>query len=188
MSHEIYQSTAMILMARNMRESNKLFALYTERFGLLYVSAQSIREMRAKMRFHAHPLSLVEVDLVQGRDMWKLVGIHENVSSLTFATDPWYTFLDNMSSLVLRLCTGEEAHPDIWKDIVWLYQQDPETYDLELLEVYITIRLLYFLGYWEGDLLLLEDDSFSQEQQAYIQNKRSSLIQKINHGLQASQL
>ena len=68
-----------------MRESNKLVVLYTREFGLIYASTQSIRELKSKMRFHTNALSLVDVDVIRGRDIWKITGIHENISSLGLA-------------------------------------------------------------------------------------------------------
>lgn len=188
MSHEIYHTSAMILSVRNMRESNRLLILYTKDFGLIYVNAQSIREERAKMRFHAQSLSLVGVDLVMGRDMWKLVGMHEKVSSLAHVTSPWYLVLDNLSSLLARLCTGEEANLDIWEDIAWLYDHLHEDFPFDLLEIYVSLRLLFFLGYGEGDELLHGKPGFAKEEQGYIQEHRQTLIQKINEGIQSSQL
>src|SRR5690606_33112169 len=100
MSHAIYQTPALILKTKNMREANKLIILYTRQFGLLFVSSQSIRVLSSKMRFHTSSLSLVDVDLVEGRDIWKLTGIHENISALTLAGTSWYDLSSNIARVI----------------------------------------------------------------------------------------
>ena len=193
MSHEIHQTKAMILRSKGMRESNRLLVLYTEDFGLVYVSAQSIRDIKSKMRFHISRLSLVTVDLVEGRDVWRLTGIHEEVSSMTFADSPWYPMLDRIASVVLRLCRGEEANQALWNDLAFLYDlvaggnQDQRI--LDTLEIAIVARILYHVGYWSGDEdIVMRESSEIMNYLTEVDHHRTSFIKRINQGIEASQL
>ena len=177
-----------------MRESNKLVVLYTREFGLIYTSTQSIRELKSKMRFHTNALSLVDVDVIRGRDIWKITGIHENISSLGLAGTHWYSLLHRLATLLLRLCSGEEAHDEIWQDILKTYYYvqskkdlDPKYYDA--IEIILVVRLLHYLGYWEGeeDVLSLENP-FIESWYDEVLKKKSYFIQRINEGIQSSQL
>ena len=177
-----------------MRESNRLLVLYTEAFGLVYVSAQSIREIKSKMRFHTSRLSLVTVDLVEGRDVWRLTGIHEEVSSMTFADSPWCPMLDRIASVVFRLCRGEEANESLWNDLGFLYDlvnQDElfEQTMLDELEIAIVARILYHVGYWSGEEEVITSDSADiLNHLEEVSQKRASFIKSINQGIEASQL
>ena len=189
MSHAIYQTRALILKTKNMRESNKLLVLYTERFGLIYVSTQSVRDLKSKMRFHTNTLSLVTVDVVQGRDIWKLTGIHEEYSSITLAGTSWYELLTRMASLIVRLSSGEEPNMDVWNDIVRLYEHIPIEEPSESIELLFVTRLLHALGYWEGsEPWLFTEHPFSADMYAEVTASRSTIIKKINTAIQNSQL
>ncbi len=173
-----------------MRESNIFATLYTEDFGLLYVSAQSIREQASKMKYHLHAGSLVEVDIVRGKELWKLTGIHEGVSSLRFVRSPWYSLVGKISSLVLRLCKGEESNSLLWGELDLLYVtiSIEQTYD-PLFEIIIISRILSSLGYWSGDELCVTTTTpYSQETLDFAGENKRMLIQKINQALIDSQL
>ena len=193
MSHAIYQTPAFILKTKNMRESNKLVFLYTQKFGLVYASIQSVRELKSKMRSHTTKLSLVDVDLVRGRDIWRLTGIHENIASLSFVETPWYTLFDKLALLLQRLCVGEESNTALWDDIADLfleYQKNKtETKNIALFEIIIITRVLYQLGYWYDEEDLVQSSyPYTTEILAFVDHNKKKLIHKINQGIQDSQL
>lgn len=175
-----------------MRESNKLVLLYTERFGLIYGTLQSIRELKSKMKFHTQTLSLVDVDIIQGRDIWRIVGIHEREPSLGFVGTPFYPFMNNIADLLLRMLQGEESHTEIWDDLLFLYTTAKDTLtesDYQALEIIVVVRLLYYLGYWNGDTECIEPNNFlTTELFNTVLNNRKKYIQSINQGIKDSQL
>jgi DNA repair protein RecO len=191
MSHAIYQTSAFILKSKNMRESNKLLILYTERFGLIYTTTQSIRELKSKMRFHSNALSLVKIDLVRGRNIWRITGIHEQESSFQFVGTDAYSILGKSSSLLLRLCSGEEPHEKIWQNIELLFKhlQNSTLENSEVLEIIFASRLLYHLGYWDDqESFITTENPYLAEVFADVMTGKNSYIQKINQGIIDSQL
>jgi len=193
MSHAIYQTSAIILKTKNMRESNKLIVLYTERFGLIYASMQSVRELKSKMRFHTNILSFVTVDLVQGRDIWRITGIHEHISSLDFVRNFFYTFIHRISTLLLRLSQGEEVNEKIWKDILELYKNLPQSdineQEYEIIEIISIARILHALGYWDGtQACILSDNLLNRELFDEVTQNKIQYINLINQGIKDSQL
>jgi recombinational DNA repair protein (RecF pathway) len=194
MPHSVYQTPAFVLSTTSMRESNKLAVLYTRDFGVIYVAAQSIRELSSKMKSHLHKLSLVDVDVVRGRDIWRLTGIHEVTSSLSFADTKWYPLIDRFGSSLKRLCPGEEAHPEIWEDIQSLFaflESDNEfsKEDISFLEVILMSRTLNHLGYWSGDeLVITSQELYNHEVREYMNTHKKDLIKKINERLHQTQL
>ena len=190
MSHSVYQTPAIVLRVKNMRESNKLAVLYTRDFGLVYVGAQSIREARSKMKPHLQSLSMVDVDLVRGREVWRLTGIHENLASLNFVQKLWYPLLDRISSTIQRLCQGEEPHIELWQELDTLYQsvREEEVFD-ETIEVVALCRILNSLGYWSADVLsVTTKDPYGKESLLFARENNMLLIKNINKGLIDSQL
>lgn len=192
MSHAIYQTPALILSTTAMRESNKLIVLYTRDFGLVYVAAQSIREQSSKMKAHIQTYSLVDVDLVQGKDIWRLTGVHERYSSLKYVQTQWYPFMEKISLMVKRLCPGEEVNSGIWDDIYQLFElifQEHTDIDESVLELVFLSRLLNHLGYWSGnEVTVSTEHMYSPDIFEYVSKHKSQIIKNINRGLERSQL
>lgn len=190
MAHAIYQTQAIILRVKNMRESNKLVTLYTERFGLIYASLQSVRSLSSKMRFHTNIHSLVTVDLVEGRDVWRITGVHEQISTFSFIESSWYPLIVRLSSIILRLCRGQEAEQALWQDIQDLYSlftQQPKR--VSETEVAFILRMLNVLGYWDDSTqVLLTGDLYSAILHPDLANNKSILIKSINTRLQETDL
>ena len=192
MSHAIYQTQAVILERKGMRESNLLLTLYTKRFGLIYVAVQSGRKAESKMRPHLQRLSLVHVDLVEGREIWRLTGVHEHTSAMAILARPKaYAFLDRIMTNIKRLCRGEEAHTRLWQDIHNIYtcSMNTDEHLLPELEIAFLVRSLYALGYWNGQEAILQaKHPFSQDSLLELRSLSSLLIPKINTSLQETQL
>jgi recombinational DNA repair protein (RecF pathway) len=164
--------------------------LYTEKFGLIYCVTQSVRELKSKMRYHTNRYSLVTVDLVQGRDIWRMTGIHENISSLNFAGSLWYELLSNFTQLINRLCSGEEPSTEIWNNIEHLYNNysDIDESNHSYYEIIFTMRLLQSLGYWDGKEEFLNNYNYNQDYFDYIENHKISLVTTINQRIHDTQL
>lgn len=174
-----------------MRESNKLAVVYTRDFGLIYVAVQSVRESTSKLKSHLQTYSLVELDIVQGREIWRLTGIHERYSSLKYVHTKWYPFMEKIASTIQRLCPGEEVNSGVWNDIEQLFEilvKNPDVNEV-LLEVVFLTRLLNNLGYWSGNEIIISSESMvSSDVLEYVSVHKRSLITRINRGLQKSQL
>ena len=191
MSHAIYQTPALILKTKNMRESNKLVYLYTQKFGLIYASMQSVRKMESKMRYHIHPYSLVDVDLVSGKNIWRITGVHEKISSFTFVNTPWYRIASRVSDTLVQMCPGEEANEALWQTILVFFEnftKDNENYIKEY-EIITIIKILFNLGYWNGDDVIFQHaHSYQEELFQHIKKQQTSYIKKINQSFYNSQL
>lgn len=191
MSHAIYQTQALILKTKNMKESNKLIWLYTKKFGLIYASMQSLRELRSKMRYHVHPYSLVDVDVISGRNIWRVTGVHENKSAFDLIDSPWYRLISLVSDTLSRLCVGEEKNELLWNEILLCITNFiPENEDFVMeYEHIIMVRILHTLGYWDGeDIILQSENPYTLEIFNYMSANKIMYIKKINASLYDSQL
>lgn len=189
MSHAIYQTPAVILQARNYQESNKLLIMYTRDFGLLYIAAQSLRSAHSKMKYHTLVYSLVDIDVVRGKDLWRLTGIHQRVSSLSFVEKEWYPLLEKLASLLVRLIPGEEPHPEVWYELGRLYMLIEQDSFHESIEYIIITRILHHLGYWSGSEPIIHDEEpYTEARYQWVEEHKRELVKKINQGLTDSQL
>ncbi len=191
MSHAIYQTPALILKTKNTRESNKLVYLYTKKFGLVYANMQSLRELKSKMRFHIHPYSLVDVDLVSGKSIWRITGVHEKITSFDLVGTPWYRIVSLVSDNLIRLCTGEEQNEVLWNNIMlFLENITPENEkNIREFEIITMVRILQSLGYWNSDDVVLQTDNpYQIDIFNHVKKNKILYIKKINQSLNDSQL
>ncbi len=191
MSHAIYQTKALVLKTENSKESNKVVYLYTEKFGLVVAHMQSLRELRSKMRYHVHPLSLVVVDLVSGKNIWHITGVHEEKSSFVFAGTPWFRLLSLFSETLLRLCGPEEENKTLWYALEHLFQYietSAEVNPFSEIEIVFLVESLAALGYWDEHDKFFSFEIYSKELFQYIQKYKKMYIKKINEALISSQL
>ena len=70
--HHIYHTEGIILGSKNYGEAGKYYSIFTRDLGMIYASAQGVRKMSSKLRFILQDFSYVKVDLVQGRDFWRV--------------------------------------------------------------------------------------------------------------------
>lgn len=191
MEHQIQHTQAVVLKVINIEESSKLLYLFTKKFGLIHAKGQALREERSKLRSHLNLFSLVGVDLVHGKSLWKITGAAEETSVFSFS-ETFFSFMDRFSKLILRLCQGEEAEDKIWKDLVSLFSIFPHTDKrfLPALEILIVVRLLSHLGYWGGSTqdFLLSDFPFQEKYYEDILKRRIFFVSLVNQSLEQTQL
>ncbi|MDO8593898.1 MAG: recombination protein O N-terminal domain-containing protein [bacterium] len=112
MSHHLYHTLGFILGSEGRGEANKSFTLLTKDLGLISATAQSVREERSKLRYGLQELSLSELTLVRGKDIWRLTGaaLVDNLF-LSFRDSPEITALfGRVFRLLRRLVAGEEKN------------------------------------------------------------------------------
>ncbi len=192
MAHAVYQTKAYILQTITRKEANEILVCFSERFGLIYVSSQSTRKQSSKMRMHIHNNSLVMIDVVQGRGMWRLTGIHPLVSSFFYVESGWYPLMVRYGETMMRLLAGEESHAEVWDDVEQLFtaiQEDKKVKAAPVYEIIMMARLLYHLGYWNDNYMFIKDSlTFDDTYIAEVRKNKTKIIKHINHGLSISQL
>ncbi|MCE9517782.1 recombination protein O N-terminal domain-containing protein, partial [Candidatus Nomurabacteria bacterium] len=70
--HHIYHTKSFVIGSYNRGEANKILVLYTREMGLVRAVAQGIRLNKSKLRFGLQDFSYASVDLVRGRDIWRV--------------------------------------------------------------------------------------------------------------------
>lgn len=71
--HHIYHTEAILLKSTLHGEANKRVWLFTKELGLIVASVQGVRKSGAKLIGHTIDYSVLEVDLIRGREVWRLI-------------------------------------------------------------------------------------------------------------------
>lgn len=195
MHHHIYHTHGFILSSKNKGEANKMLSVYTRELGLLRAMVQGVRLHRSKLRFSLQDFSYAKIDFVRGKDIWRITTAG-NISTFPIARSNKDSifFIAKVSSLIERLCVGEEANVKIFDDLInCLYILDDEDVSKssrEALEIHLVLRIMDSLGYI-GDSNILKDyldgDINIEKTESLLKDKRS-IIGYINKALNESQL
>ncbi|KKW35197.1 MAG: repair protein RecO protein [Candidatus Giovannonibacteria bacterium GW2011_GWA2_53_7] len=177
-------------------DADRALHLYTREFGLVVAQVKSIRTGRSKLRYALQTFSLADIDLIRGRNGWKLTSARPKESFAALWSDAEKRkLLAQHVHLFRRLVQGEEIHAELFDGITSSFRfvsegaHDEDTLrDIELLFV---LRLLRALGYWgekESDPPLLSWDEWSSEYLQWVKKDRSRLLAGVNAALRDSQL
>ena len=194
--HHIHHTEAFILGSRPKGEDSKILILFTRELGLIYAHAQGVRKLSSKLRYVVQDFSQVQVDLVRGKEIWRLTtasAIHSYAHITNVRARE--RILAHIAGLLIRLVPGEEVNEEVFQTLVRTYallegrEKSAEEYrSLELLSV---ARILTALGYLSRAIpgiapqqLFFEEVPKEFEDIAY----QHRLIREINEALAASQL
>lgn len=163
--------------------------------GLIRAAAQGIRLAKSKLRYSLQDFSYAKIDLVRGRDIWRVT------SATTLNSFPYMR--NDRQSLILiarvvklleRLCDGEESNEKIFDDLIqslhMLNDEGISPVFREALELHLVLRIMHSLGYIEESAIFddyIEKDFNDSKIDSLIREKRS-IITHINKALNESQL
>jgi DNA repair protein RecO (recombination protein O) len=193
--HHIYHTEAFVLESRNVGEADKVITLYTRELGLIRASAKGIRLLKSKLRFSLQDFSYANVDLVRGKEFWKVTSA-STISSFPFLRRNLKSLniIARVSKLLCRLSIGEGANDKIFNDLITSFNRlDNENFEnemLEAIELYLVLSIVHELGYL-GELDLIEDylsKGFNESKVSEMISDRSLIISHINKAIRESQL
>lgn len=192
--HHIYHTHGFILSSKNVGEANKIFTIYTRELGLIRAVSQGIRLSKSKNRFALQDFYYAKIDIVRGRDVWRVTSA-KPINSFSFARSNKESILiiARVSSLLDRLCKGEESNLQIFDDFIQaLYLLDDEiTKDKrEALEIHLVLRIMNSLGYVGDSEILTKylSSSFEDSKIGILLQERQSIIFHINKAISESHL
>ena len=193
--HHIYHTHGFILSSRNKGEANKMLTIYTREMGLVHAMVQGIRLHKSKLRFGLQDLSYSNIDIVRGRDIWRVTSAN-NISTFPFARScrDSLLLLARVGKLIERLCDGEESNEKIFDDFIQsLYLLDVEevlSSSREALELHLVLRIMDQLGYIGESEKLSDylDGEIDLEKTEILLREKRSIISHINKALNESQL
>lgn len=135
-------------------EADRLFTIFTEKFGKITAMAQGIRHLKSKLRCNLDLFSHSRIGLVSGKEIWRIVDAEEISGSqgIVFAPEN-LKILSNICRLMDRLVQGEEKNEFLWNEIKsvseTLNKEKISKEELEKIETESLLRSLHNLGYVE---------------------------------------
>lgn len=147
MSYEKYITEALVCGSRTQATSNKAYLLFCREAGMIWATAQSVREERSKHRYSLQDFSIVVLSLVRGKGGWRITGT-EPVHNFYFedTSRERLGYIRNVTKMLRRFVHGEEPNQKLY-DEVKAALTVPEGADLGTLEIVASARMLNVLGY-----------------------------------------
>ena len=193
--HHIYHTEAFVLSTRQFGEDSKVITLYTREVGLVRARAPGIRQISSKLRYTLQNFSYAQVDLVRGKEVWRIttaVPLASNTDILCFPERE--QVIARISSLVSRLVTGEERNDEIFFILTNMCDVLRSTISLDYAycakrELLYVAKILMSLGYLSRSAhSLVADDIAVVPEHFNDATYRQKLIAEINEALSLSQL
>lgn len=192
--HHIYHTQSFVLTSRNIGEANKSVTIFTRELGLIKAMVQSVRLGKSKLKFSIQDFSLSSIDLVKGKEVWRITSA-KNITSFPLARrdKESLVLIARISGLLERFCGTEIPLEVIFDELVQsLYILDDyiDKETREALELHLVLRIMYELGYIGESNLLSKylSSSFDKEETKNLLKERQSIISHINKALLESQL
>lgn len=191
--HHIHHTEGIILGSKNYGEAGKCFYIFTRDLGMIYASAQGVRKISSKLRFILQDYAYVKIDLVQGKDFWRVTSASktnklENICKNSGTFEVFF----NVANLLKRLLAGIEPNEILFADLIkgLAVLEKSETKDLRNIEAIIVLRILNNLGYIGGNEILQNfiKSPFEENLIYEISKSRSQVLNQINKALKETHL
>ena len=154
MSYHVYQTEGIILGSAPIGESNRYYYLMTKDLGFVIAFAQGVREVRSKLRPQLSDFSHVSLDLIRGRDTWRIVNADVKEPRGSFLSgEEQIMLLARLSLLARRLLHGEERNDELFETLRsgFSYAARINGGRLNDIEIFLAAKIVKSLGYWGGD-------------------------------------
>jgi len=176
-------------------ESNRFYKIFTDEMGLVGATAQSVREGRSKLRYVLQDFSIVTVDLVRGKEVWRTIsaGAYRPLEVIKKDSVRIKLFA-GYCSLLSRLLQGEARDQELFEEIMrvvdFLEAHVVEQEFVLSFETLVTLRVLVHLGYADpkGFEKFLSATAYRTDILEEFENIRLNALPKINDALRESHL
>ncbi|MFA5937034.1 MAG: DNA repair protein RecO [Candidatus Paceibacterota bacterium] len=191
--HHIHHTEGLILGSNNYGEAGKYYAVFTRDLGMIYASAQGVRKMSSKLRFVLQNFSYVRIDLVKGKDFWRITSASKTNKLENLTRPEIFEVFINISKLLKRLLSGEETNADLFSDLLnglSILEKSKTKDDLRNIEAIIVLRMLNNLGYIGGNEVLQDfiKSPFEEDLILKVSKSRTRILHQINNALKETHL
>src|SRR3989338_10312575 len=117
--HHIYHTEGIILGSGSFGEAGKYYHIFTRDLGLVRASASGVRKLSSKLRFVLSDYAYIKVDLVRGKDFWRITSASKtSVLDDVAKKENAYKICANISRLLKRLLQGEDKNEELFADVL----------------------------------------------------------------------
>lgn len=143
-----YVTKCIVLDAYDQGEHDRAYKVFTREYGLLICHAKGIRKLESKLRAHLLPRSVSLITLVQGKEVWRVVGAEKEIVKSPYTHDA--------VTLLKRFVKGEGAHKAMY-DRILEFLTFQEIYDEQTIRLLLYYVLLVELGYADAKVIGAKD-------------------------------
>lgn len=192
--HHIYHTEGIILGSKNFGEAGKYYYIFTRDLGMITASAQGVRKMSSKLRFVLQDFAYLKIDLVQGKDFWRVTSASKtNLLEEIIKKPQNLKIFSNIVRLLKRLLTGIEPNEALFIDLLRglsILEKINDKKNLHNVEVIIVLRILNNLGYiGENEVLKnLIKSPFENSIIFEVSKSRNQVLRQINKALKETHL
>lgn len=191
--YHIYHTEGIILGSKNYGEAGKYYSIFTRDLGMVYASAQGVRKIASKLRFVLQDFSYLKIDLVQGKDFWRVTSALKTNELEQITKNPGtFAVVSNIANLLKRLLAGIEKNELLFIDLIngLSILEKSRTKDLQNIEAIIVLRILNNLGYIGGNETLqnLVKSPFEENLIFEVSKSRPQVLHQINKALKETHL
>ncbi|HEY4502886.1 MAG TPA: recombination protein O N-terminal domain-containing protein [Candidatus Paceibacterota bacterium] len=192
--HPIHHTEGIILGSSNFGEAGKYYSIFTRDLGMIYASAQGVRKMSSKLRFVLQDYAYVKIDLVQGRDFWRVTNVAKTGLLENIIKKPGnFAVLVNIARLLKRLLAGVEPNIVLFQELLngfTILEKAETSEELRNIETIIVLRILNNLGYiGAGDAVdTLIQSPFEENLVFEASKERTKILKAINKALKETHL
>ena len=193
--HHIYHTEAIILESKNRGEANRSFTLFTRDLGVINAQAQGVRHLKSKLRYALQDMNLVKVDLVRGKEVWRITSAtwlhsYDDIKKVNHT----FACVVKISQLLKRLCAGEGENTPLYEKFkAGLSFFEKNNFTMEEIadaEVALVLSLLYELGYVEKTHITnpFIGTLFDHEIISKVRPIKKALVAEVNRGIHESHM
>ncbi|MDD5551669.1 MAG: DNA repair protein RecO [Candidatus Pacebacteria bacterium] len=115
MLHETIKTKAVVIGEKELGEDDKLFYLYTKKFGKIEVLGKAIRKPQAKLKGGLQILNLINLEFVKGKNFNIVTDaiLKEDFSEIK-ENPKLFRMALYISDILNKLVNGEEKDEEIW--------------------------------------------------------------------------
>lgn len=155
-----YQSKALLLASYPLKESDKAFVLFTERFGILHARAAAMRNEKSKLRQKSSGYFLLDTVLLQGKAGWRIVELSEPSLHLSNFDMQALLKIGDIFKILLRFVPKDEENKKLF-ELMLRFLNDmalsKDKKEIEEKSLLITHDILLLSGYMKGGILYNTD-------------------------------
>ena len=192
--HHIYHTEGIILGSKNFGEADRYYSVFTRDLGMIHASAQGVRKMSSKLRFILQDFSYVKVDLVQGKNFWRVTSASKAGRLERLMKNPAkLAIFAEVARLLARLLPATERNDALFVELLdglTLLERTETKENLPNIEAVIVLRALAVLGSIGENAALdnLLKLPFQDELLAQVSARRPLVLRHINQALRESHL
>lgn len=194
MSRFFYQTEGLIIGSRDWGEADQLLSVVTPDYGLIKIMVKGTRLIKSKLRFNLQLWRPVNLTLVRGNEVWRLVGA-ELVGGEPKLSLINYRLLSRVGILLTRFVPAESEAKKLYyylREALKFLAREPLNEDkLNLVELVLVAKILAVLGYVSIQKALpfgLWQEAWTSNLLDQVKPKRQQMIGLINQAITASQL